>query len=89
MEKNHGMVDELKNLRAIVLAGEASTLAMNNMNVVLRSSLPQYQAKLRTSLEPHFVGAFGAAQRARYIIHHAEFLRPADEPYKIGFHGEL
>ncbi len=80
--------NKLRYLRAIVLSGEASDPSMEEMRLALTSALPKYQDKLRMSLDPHFVGAFGAAQRARHIVQNPKFLTPSDPGYSIWIPGE-
>ena len=70
-------------LRAVVLSGEASDSGMEEMRLALASALPEYQGKFRMSLDPHFVGAFGAAQRARHISQNPKFLTPSDPGYRF------
>jgi hypothetical protein len=77
VKDNHGELNALENLRAIVLSGEASTAGMEEMRQALAACLPEFQNQLRMSLDPHFVGAFGAAQRARHIIQNPSFLKPS------------
>jgi hypothetical protein len=65
---------------------------MEEMHLALAAALPEYEDKFRMSLDPHFVGAFGAAQRARHIILTPEFLRPPDPGFMIfmdDYHDEL
>ena len=67
----------LQYLRAVVLSGEASDKAMQEMRSALATALPQYQDKSRVTLDPHWVGAIGAAQRARHIVLNPEFMESA------------
>ena len=65
---------------------------MDQMRYTLSNALdflPDHHSKLRMSLDPHFVLAFGAAQRARHIIQNPRFLTPPDRPGYIPGHGEL
>lgn len=61
-------------LRAIILNGEASSSGMKEMRQALTIALPEYRDKLRMMLDPHYIGAFGAAQRARHIAQTPDFL---------------
>ncbi|KAH8803581.1 hypothetical protein F5884DRAFT_509941 [Xylogone sp. PMI_703] len=76
------ITEPLQYLRAIVLSGEASNSAMEEMRSALPSVLLEYQDKLRISLDPNFVLAFGAAQRARHFIHDPRYMEP-DMPHDI------
>lgn len=50
---------------------------MAEMRLALTATLPsEFEHKFRTSLNPLFVGAFGAAQRARHIVQNPDFLKP-------------
>lgn len=74
-------------LRAIVLVGEALNSGMNQMREVLMESfefIPKYHSKLRMSLDPQFVLAFGAARRARDFIQNPHLLDPGDPGIIIG-----
>lgn len=86
MRNDWNIKEALEYLRAIVLSGEASNSGMDEMRRALTAALnflPEYHTKLRMSLDPHFVGAFGAAQRARHIIQNPQFLNPPDPPSHI------
>lgn len=57
---------------------------MADMRLALTAALPsEFQERLRMSLDPHFVDAFGAAQRARHIVQHPDFLKPPNPGYTI------
>jgi hypothetical protein len=84
MRKKWSYQDALSYLRAVVLSGEASDSGMEEMRLALAFALPEYQDKFRMSLDPHFVGAFGAAQRARHIVQNPKFLTPSDPGYAPG-----
>jgi hypothetical protein len=84
MRKKWSYQDALSYLRAVVLSGEASDSGMEEMRLALASALPEYQDKFRMSLDSHFVGAFGAAQRARHIVQNPKFLTPSDPGYAPG-----
>ncbi|PQE25143.1 hypothetical protein CJF31_00005996 [Rutstroemia sp. NJR-2017a BVV2] len=65
---------------------------MAEMRLALAAALSEYEDMFRMSLDPHFVGAFGAAQRARHIIQTPEFLTPPDPgyaPFADDYHDEL
>jgi len=79
----------LQYLRAIVLSGEASSLGIDEMRIALGAALPHHQDKMRISLDPHFVGAFGAAQRARQIVQNPKLFITQDLRYAPGGHGDL
>lgn len=82
--KNTRDPNPLEYLRAIVLSGEASTTGMAEMRQALTAGLPEFQNKLLMFLDPQFVGAFGAAQRARHIIQDPSFMDPWAAGYKPG-----
>ncbi|PQE30161.1 hypothetical protein CJF32_00003594 [Rutstroemia sp. NJR-2017a WRK4] len=90
--KKWKLSEPLQYLRAVVLSGEASNSSMEEMHLALAAALPEYEDKFRMSLDPHFVGAFGAAQRARQIIQIPKFLTPPDPGFRIfvdDYHDEL
>lgn len=57
-----------------MISGDASTAGMQFMHDVVRDTFPELQAKVRMQIDPHFVGAVGAAQRARNLLADPEFL---------------
>lgn len=82
----------LEFLRAIVLSGDASNVSMAELRHAFTGILPEYQHEYRMTLDPNFVYAFGAAQRARHIIQNPDFLRPGSQPFTLGTpnnHAEL
>jgi len=69
----HGVPSGRDFIRGIVISGDASTAGMQVMHGVVRNTFPELQAKVRMQIDPHFVGAVGAAQRARKLMADPEY----------------
>jgi len=81
----HGFMDEMiaylveanikdpeSKVRGIILAGEASIGAMEEMKHVIEVALPEYKDQFLFSIDQRVIGATGAAHRARqYVTEHA------------------
>ena len=75
-------------VRAIVLSGEASQTAFEELRSAIREVLPQLQEKVRDTIDPLFVPAIGAARRAREFVQSPEKWRfPSEETPCPGHNG--
>ena len=63
-------------MRAVILAGEASSFAMQDMRRLLFKAMPQFANVFRYEIEPQDVSAAGAAHRARQTVIDDFFLHP-------------
>lgn len=61
-------------LRAIVVGGEASQPLMEELHSALVEAFPGQESKIGDSIHPLYVGAVGAASKARYFMLHPEAL---------------
>jgi hypothetical protein len=69
--------------RTELSAGRCTKWRSLRLSLALAFALPEYQDKFRMSLDSHFVGTFGAAQRARHIVQNPKFLSPSDPGYVL------
>jgi len=59
-------------IKGIILAGEASIAANEEMKQVITKAIPRYKERFLYSLDTRAIGAIGAAHRARqYATEHA------------------
>jgi hypothetical protein len=59
----------------VVLSGEAPPAVLKNTRQAIQEALPdQLQHLLRDQVDPVFIGAIGAAHRARKHVHDPELL---------------
>jgi len=65
-------------LRAIIVSGEVSQPSMEELHNVLVEAFPGQESKIRDSIDPLYIGAVGAAFKARYFTLHPEALRDYD-----------
>jgi hypothetical protein len=64
--------DPSSHVQGIILSGEASTASMQEIKQVIARALPKFEDRFRFSINPHLVGAAGAAHRARqFVTEHA------------------
>lgn len=61
-------------IRAIVISGEAPESAFGDLLRWIPTVLGEHQDKIRSSIDPWYVGAVGAAQRGRYQMLTPSFL---------------
>ncbi|KAK2772520.1 hypothetical protein FQN53_004607 [Emmonsiellopsis sp. PD_33] len=53
--------DYFQDLRAIMIGGEAPRKLFTNIRDAVEAALPEHKGKIRDTIDPHFVGAVGAA----------------------------
>ncbi|KAK2808690.1 hypothetical protein FQN50_004555 [Emmonsiellopsis sp. PD_5] len=67
--------DYFQDLRAIMLGGEAPRELFANIRDAVEAALPEHKGKIRDTIDPHFVGAVGAAQWAKRQVLQPEILK--------------
>jgi len=53
---------------AVILTDEAPEQSMTAMKALTEEALPDFKPKFKMSIEPGWVGAYGAAHRARQMV---------------------
>ena len=66
--QSQGITHPVDALKAIILVGEASDEGMEDMKKVLKTALPDFEAKFHLEMKQNTLGAIGAAKRARDFI---------------------
>ncbi|KAL9623569.1 MAG: hypothetical protein Q9160_002250 [Pyrenula sp. 1 TL-2023] len=66
---------DIEDLRAIILSGDAPPTAFENIRTIVVDLLPGQVDKIRDTLDPLYVGAVGAAQWARIQIQDTKILK--------------
>lgn len=74
-------------LRAIVVSGAVSQPSVEELHHALVEAFPGQESKIRNSINLFYVGAVGAASRARYFTLHPEALR--DDEHCQGHGGSM
>lgn len=73
--KKHSHFGHFDFLRAIVVSGDISQPSMEELYNTLLKAFPGQGSKIRDNINPLYVGAVGAAARARWFALHPEALR--------------
>jgi translation initiation factor 2 alpha subunit (eIF-2alpha) len=64
----------------IILAGDASTEGLEDIKRVIEKGLPEYKDRFLFSIDPHVIGAIGAAHRARQYVTEYSIMNPQEPP---------
>lgn len=75
--------DRFHFLRAIVVNGEVLQPSMEELHNALVEAFPGQESKIRDNINPLYVGAIGAAFKARWFTLHPEVFRD-DELCQVG-----
>ncbi|KAK2804951.1 hypothetical protein FQN51_001044 [Onygenales sp. PD_10] len=67
--------DYFQDPRAIMIGGEAPRKLFANIRDAVEAALPEHKGKIRDTIDPHFVGAVGAAQWAKRQVLQPEILK--------------
>jgi hypothetical protein len=83
--------DRLNELGAIIISGENSpdSPSFSRIRDIATRVFPDHQDKIRDTIDPHYVGAVGAAQRARHFIEDPSMLEDPNDRYFGDIHDEL